>query len=264
MKRSLLAVLSVCILTSGCSSQPEAEDDLVSARKAYVERQYLDAERLYERYLKSHQKGEERWEVWNRLYELAYNVRNNSIEASELLESMYLEYGDQPDRALDILYRLGNLAMQTRNMDKAVEIWQRLINLPSSSSIDQVTAYRNIGEAYIATGDYDLALDAFRSCIDIKVDPVDNAQCLYDLAQTQFFMENYEPAEQILNKVLNIANIPQELHDLSALLLSDVLDQLGKSAQAITILQGILDSYPNPMAIEKRLEYLTNRAKSGS
>lgn len=261
MRTILLAFLACIILASGCNSQPEVEDDLVAARKAYVERQYLEAERLYERYLKVHQQGKERWEVWNRLFEIAYSVRNNVHEGMELLEAMYLEYGDQHDRAKDILYRLGDLAMQSRNMDKAIEVWQRLLNLPESQAIDQANAYRSIGEAYIATGDYDLAIDAFRSCVQIPVDPVDHALCLYDLAQTQFYLENYESAEKTLLKVLDTKGISSDLYDLTTLILSDVYDQLGHSEKSITLLQGILDSYPNPMAIEKRLEYLRQRAQ---
>lgn len=261
MKQTLLAVLLISILASGCSSQPEAEDDLVSARKAYVERQYLEAERLYERYLKIHQQSAERWEVWNKLYELAYNVRNNSQDAMELLEAMFLEFGDQAGRAKDILYRLGTLCMDTRNMDKAIEVWQRLLNLPESTPVDQAKAYRNIGEAYLYTGDYDLAIDALRACVELKVNDLEHARCLFDLAQTQFYLENYHAAEKTLEQVIQTPNMDEELHALVVLLLSDVYDQLGKTKQSIVLLESILHTYPNPMAIEKRLEYLHQRVK---
>lgn len=261
MKPAAFLLLCMIILTSGCNAQPEVDSDLAAARKAYVERQYLESERLYERYLQLHPQSEERWEVWNKLVELASTVRNNPNDAMELLEAMYLEYGDQPLRAKDILYRLGTLSMHTHNMEKTVEVWQRVLNLSNCDPADQVTAYRNIGEAYIATGDYDLAIDAFRSCVSVDVAPPMHAQCLYDLAQTQFFLENYESAEQTLLKVLATEGIADDLRSLSVLVLSDVYDHLGNSSKAIEMLESIMDVYPNPMALEKRLQYLRKRVQ---
>ncbi len=259
MKDYLILFLFLCVLTSGCQSRPEAGDDLEAARQAYVEHQYLEAERLYERYLKIHEKGAARWEVWNRLYDLAYAVRGNESDALELLEAMLLEYADKPEKVRSILYRMGDLAMQMRDMEKAVDAWQRILDMPESTPLDQVTAYRNIGEAYIATADYDLAIDAFRSCMEIPVEPVERAQCLYGLAQTQFFLENYHPAVVSLTNVLETKGISQELASIATLLLSDAYDQLGRIPEAITLLEGIADTYPNPMVIEKRLEYLRKR-----
>ncbi|GFM38527.1 tetratricopeptide repeat protein [Desulfovibrio psychrotolerans] len=258
-RATVLVLVLIIILASGCSGMPEAEDDLAQARRAYVDRQYLEAERLYERYLKAHQDGEARWEVWNRLVEMALAVRNNPHDAIDLLEAMYLEYADDEDKARSILHRLGTLAMENRVLDKAVEVWQRLLTAPDTTSLDHAVAYRNIGEAYIATGDYDLALDALRSCVETDAPPAEHALCLYGLAQTHFFLENYDKAESMLEGVLASSGIEQDLRMIATLLLADVFDHLDMPEKAVSLLQGIRDEYPNPMVVEKRLEYLGQR-----
>ncbi len=254
----LLLVLST-ILASGCSGMPEAEDDLAQARRAYVDRQYLEAERLYERYLKAHQDGKARWEVWNRLVEMALTVRNNPHDAIDLLEAMYLEYADDEDKARSILHRLGTLAMENRVLDKAVEVWQRLLTAPDTTPLDHAIAYRNIGEAHMATGDYDLALDALRSCVETDAPPAEQARCLYGLAQTHFFLENYDKAESLLDEALKSTGMEQELRMVATLLLADVYDHLDMPDKAVSLLMSIREEYPNPMVVQKRLEYLGQR-----
>lgn len=82
MNRSVLLLLvMVIILISGCM-QSETEDELSRARKAFINKEYTEAERFYQRYLRDNDNGTERWKVWNRLVEITGNVREIKIELS--------------------------------------------------------------------------------------------------------------------------------------------------------------------------------------
>ncbi|MDE7064304.1 MAG: hypothetical protein K2O70_02390, partial [Desulfovibrionaceae bacterium] len=62
----LAALLSVW----GCDRAPLVADDLEEARVAAQERNWTLAERLLQRYLRSEQEPDKRWEAWRRLLEV--------------------------------------------------------------------------------------------------------------------------------------------------------------------------------------------------
>jgi len=262
---SVLAGILLTISLAGCfgdSSVSKAEEELEQARKAYVERRYLEAERLYERYLKLRDTDQHRWEVWNRLVELAANVRGDTKGAAELLETMLLEYGEQPERARDILKRIGALHQQKRQWDKAIAAWLRLIEMGQLAELakqDMAYVHQQLGRAYFARSEYDLAIDSFQQCAEVYKDGPDRGECLYDLAQAHAVLESFSVAEQYLVEVLDIDEMVPERRSLAVLLLADIKEQQEDYNTAKKLLKSIKNTYPNPQVIHTRLRYLRDK-----
>lgn len=253
----LVIGLLVCLsILGGCTSEPSAEEDLAAARKAYVARQYLEAERLYERYLRFWQKGTQRWEVWNKLVELAVTVRQDNKSATELLETMYLEYSIQPEKARSILKRLAELHHQSRQWDKVIGVWQRFLNLPDLPVEEVARANRMLGKVYLTQTSYDLAIDVFQSCIDMQLPSDIRTDCLLDLAQAYAFLENLDPAVRYLEELLLNQELEESKRAIAVLLLADIVEQQGNTNKAIDLLESIRTTYPNPKVVEARLKYL--------
>lgn len=246
----------VLFALAGCTSEPAAEKDIAAARKAYVARQYLEAEQLYERYLRVWQKADSRWEVWNKLVEIAVTVRQDNKNAVELLETMFLEYSNDTQKSCEILKRLAALYAQNRQWAKVVGIWQRLLSLPDLSEEDIAFANRKLGKVYLVQTNYDLAIDALQACIQMHLPEGIRTECLYDLAQAYAFLENFDPAIRYLEELLVDTELAVERRALAVLLLADIYEQEGKKNEAVRLLESILTTYPNPKVVEARLRYL--------
>lgn len=252
----LLFSLAGCF---GDSSASRADEELEQARKAYIERRYLEAERLYERYIKLRDTGEKRWEVWNKLVEIVANVRGDTTTAGELLETMLLEYGNEPEKARDILKRIGTLYQQKRQWNKAVSAWQRLVNITDIPPEEFAFAQQQLGKAYLARSEYDLAIDSFQECVAVYPMERNGEECLYNLAQTQAMLESFSTAEEVLDTLLSRESLAPDKRSLAILLLADIKEQREDYAAARDLLESILTTYPNPQVIRTRLRYLRNK-----
>ncbi|KAF1074466.1 lipopolysaccharide assembly protein LapB [Halodesulfovibrio sp. MK-HDV] len=257
MNRSVLLLLvMVIILISGCM-QSETEDELSKARKAFINKEYTEAERFYQRYLRDNDDGAERWKVWNRLVEITGTVRGNKNRAIELLDAMLLEYSGDSARYRQILISKGNMFIESGLWSEATIAWSQLLSAPEVTIDEEATAYANLGKAYLMRGDYGLAVDAFKDCRELEYDNPEHKQyCIYDLSQAYAYLGNYIEAEQNLNNLLQYEGVEVTLMARAKLLLADIYEQQEKPRKAITLLQEIRDTYPNPRVVEFRLKNL--------
>lgn len=257
MNRSVLLLLvMVTILVSGCM-QPETEDELSRARKAFINKEYTEAERFYQRYLRDNENGTERWKVWNRLVEITGTVRGNKNRAIELLDAMLLEYSGDSARYRQILINKGNMFIESGLWSDATVAWSQLLSAPEVTIDEEATAYANLGKAYLMRGDYGLAVDAFKDCRELEYDNPEHKQyCIYDLSQAYAYLGNYIEAEQNLNNLLQYEGVEVTLMARAKLLLADIYEQQEKPRKAIALLQEIRDTYPNPRVVEFRLKNL--------
>lgn len=256
----LAIVLMSVVLLSGCKKEDESKELLSHARAAFAQKQYIEAERQYERYLQLYPHAEQRWDVWNKLVEIALGVRGNPAAATELLESMYLEFGAQREHAQRVLFQLASLYEELHKRSKALETWHKYQSLPDLPPQDMADAYRHAARIYRDRGEYDLALESLRACLDMKELPqAYYARCVYELAQTDIFMSNYGRAEDLLRKLETMTDVESSVRALGMLALADVLQQQKRYPEAKQVLLSIKDSYPNPQVIEARLEMLKNK-----
>lgn len=257
MNRSVLLLLViVSILISGCM-QPETEDDLSRARKAFINKEYTEAERFYQRYLRDYDDGAERWLVWNRLVEITGTVRGNKNRAIELLDAMLLEYSGDTDRYRQVLIKKGNMLTEGGLWSAAVTAWSQLLSAPDLKVDEEAVAYANLGKAYLMRGEYGLAVDAFKDCRELEFDNEEHQhQCIFELSQAYAFLGNYVEAEQNLNNLLQYESLEATLTARAKLLLADIYEQQEKPQKAVVLLQEIRDTYPNPRVVEFRLKNL--------
>lgn len=260
MNRSVLLLFVVLtILLSGCT-QSESENELSRARKAFINKEYAEAERFYQRYLRDSEVGEERWEVWNRLIEISGTVRGNKKRAIELLDAMLLEYAEDTERYKSILISKGRMYVEGGLWRDAARTWLQLLSAPEVTVEQEAQAYANLGKAYLMQGDYGLAVDAYADCRELAYNDVRHElECIFDLAQAFAFLGNHEDAEKNLLELLSKETTDIELIARAKLLLADIYEQQEKPEEAIALLQEIQDSYPNPRVVEFRLDHLQKK-----
>lgn len=257
MNRSvLLFLVMITILVSGCT-QPETEDVLSRARKAFINKEYTDAEQGYQRYLRENDNGAERWRVWNRLVEISGTVRGNKSRAIELLDAMLLEYSGEPARYRKILINKGTMLIELGLWSDAVTAWSQLLSAPGVLIEEEANAYANLGKAYLMRGEYGLAVDAFKDCRELDYNDETHKQlCIYELAQAYAYLGNHLEVEQNLNVLLQYETVEVTLMARAKLLLADIYEQQEQPEKAIAMLKEIQDTYPNPRVVEFRLKNL--------
>ena len=259
----LAAVCFSAISLAGClETRPEVSDDIAEARQAMLQRDYLEAEKSFERYLRRNPEGEDRWEVWNTLVDLALSVRNDRKAAIELLEAMLIEYAEAPARKRIISGRLAELYRLARNYDRALVLWSSVAEDPKAENVERARACRSLAHVYLRRLEFELAKESLGYCLALDVPDTVRADCLYDLAQTYVGMDDLDQAIVYFRSVLALGNIPESMRTLTVFMLADAMEQKGNKAEALKLYTGIEDTYPNRKVVEQRIEALkSNKPK---
>ncbi|MBG0777434.1 MAG: tetratricopeptide repeat protein [Desulfovibrionaceae bacterium] len=258
LSRTLLALVVVCAVLGGggCSDRRADEASLGKARAAFSEGRYLEAEDLYQAYLQVRPQGRYRWEAWNRLLDVAVNVRTDPNKATGLLEAMYLEFGSDPDRAWKILSRVADTYVAQRMWDKANDALQRALNIQGLDAGLMPEIHYRLARIYAKQRENDLAQDSLELCIQNARESALKARCLYALSQTLSNMQVLELAETHLRELIALKGVDAEQRALAVFLLADICEQENRRDEARELLRSIAKTYPNPKAVEKRLEHL--------
>jgi len=259
MQRIILFIIlaTVILFTVACSrDDSRGHDDIENAREAYSKGLYLESEKDYERYLQVEPQGEYRKEAWDRLSEIAVNIKGDLDRAVVLLEAMYLELGMDKNDAWRIMFQLGDVYAQLGNKLKAIESFEKcLIHADGSPQNTYVTQLR-IARLYRSTGNYDLVAATLENCADSAVDDESKARCLYQLAQSYSFISNWSQSKRALETLLELKNVSEETHVLAVFLLADIYENERNYIKTQELLKSILTTYPNPKVIESRLSNL--------
>lgn len=255
----LLAPLILCILVAACDRQV-ATEELTEARSAFANREWNDAERLLEGYLRRNPEGVQRWEAWNMLVEVAHRVRNDERAAAELLETMYLENGSNPERAYDILTRLGELLEAGRDFRRAAEVWGRVLELPGLTPDTRANVTRRLARILVMQRRFPEAEERLRACFDMEgLSTEGRAGCLYDLADLNVASEHLDVAVDLATTLLALEGLPSALRGQAGFLLADALEQRGRFAEALDHFERLRGVYPNDMVIDTRVRHLKGR-----
>lgn len=259
------ALLGLAVSLFGCPlSKEEAPDDLAEARTAMMKRDFLEAEKFFERYLKRTPEGGERWEVWNSLVELALSVRNDRKAAIELLEAMRIEYEDSTAKKREISVRLAELYRLSRKYDRAVFLWSSVAEDKNATHVERARACKNLASVYLRRLEFELAKESLGYCLELEVPDAIRAECLYDLAQTYMGMDEVDNAISRFRDVLALKNIAESTRTLSIFMLADALEQKGEDAEAMELFNSIGNTYPNRKVVEQRIDFLEKKKKNSS
>lgn len=275
--RLLIAVLVVVALSAGCDRPKAFVGPLDEARSAYAKGHFTEAERFYERYLQTEPAGENRWEAWSRLLDIARGVLTDHERAAALLDSMLLEFGDDPGKAWDLLSAIASNHEAMRRWPEAIDAWKRCIELNAKEPKRLAEAHRRLGLLYRGQREYDAASKSLKQCLKLAEGAELRADCQFDLAQTLDYehkralaqsvdgadgKKSYDPSanlEQIiklLEELLKTQNLESERRAQAMLLLSETYEGMGKKSQAEALLRSLLPLYPNPKVVEIRLQQL--------
>ena len=257
----LMAAL-LCTLLASCldvGMKNTSDDDLVHARRAMMRREFLEAEKSFERYLRRNPNGAERWEVWNSLVDISLSVRNARQGAIELLEAMLLEYEHDQDKNRQVSARLAELYRLSRNYSRAVHLWSSIAENMKSSTTERAEAYRNLAHVYMRRLEFELAKKSLGNCLGLDVPVSVKSECLYDLAQAHVGMDELDNAIEQLRSVLALKDISESMRTLTIFMLADAMEQQGKNDEALALFTSIGTSYPNRKVVEERVEELQKR-----
>ncbi len=257
--RKLILLLLVPMILVGCTQDGTFDQDILAAREAYDKGFYLEAESSYERYLQKEPEGKFRREAWTRLLEIARNVKGDREKAIGLLEAMYLEFGDDKAAVYDLMFDLGVLYELQGDKTKALESWEKCLEMSAGDQQKTIKVQLRMVSIYRTQKHYDLVLEMLQGCNEIETDPVTRARCLFELAQTYGYTRNLNKARGILEEILEIKEAPDEIRDLSIFLLVDVYEEAGELVRARRLLESVKGTYPNPKAVESRLESLQGK-----
>ena len=259
----LCLILALCAgLLTACEGEPQKPaDELYEARQSFSRKEFLDAERQYERYLQQNPEGPQRWEAWERLVDIALSIREDQRLATDILEAMALEYSEDQERGKESLERLGQIYESGHRWDQALSAWRRLLVFPGVSQAEQGGLHLKLAKIYQLRGQNDLAAASLRSCLDMKTGPEVNASCLYELAQVFMMYEQGEQAKIYLTELGKMPEAPLEIKVLGAFALADFEEEQGNFQKSLDIFESIKDIYPNPDAVEARIKGLRQKVK---
>nr|WP_321513291.1 tetratricopeptide repeat protein [uncultured Pseudodesulfovibrio sp.] len=217
---------------------------------------YLEAEKEYERYLQAEPQGAFRKEAWDRLSEIAVTVKGEYDRAVVLLEAMYLELGDDPESGWKIMYQLGEVYSVLGNRLKAIESFEKCLLHAAKFPEKTTQTQLRMARLYREMGNYGQVAATLQNCADSAGSADDKAQCLYELAQSYSFISSWSQAKNALETLLGLQDISEETRALSIFLLADIYENDRDYAKAKSLLESIVDTYPNRRVVESRLANL--------
>jgi len=277
-----VAFLALVLGIIACSRPEVILTTLDEARAAYGKGHFTEAERLYERYLQTEPNGKDRWEAWNRLLDIARNVLADNDRAVALLDSMFLEFGEDSSKSWDLLAALAASNEALHRWPEAVDDWKRCLNLPNLDRARTPEIYLRLARLYRVQREYDLTQQSLKLCLEQSPTPEIKVECLYEWAQTLDYVHkraqaqsaesakgktaydptnNLEQMKQRLEELLRLNAGTTERRAQAAFLLAEVYEGLGKKTEALRTLQSILTTYPNPKVVEARIESLRGGKK---
>ncbi|NDV19949.1 tetratricopeptide repeat protein [Pseudodesulfovibrio sp. JC047] len=257
---SLLCLLLFCCV--GCSTEKTpGANDLEQARSSYSKGFYLEAEKEYERYLQAAPQGVFRKEAWERLVEIAVSVKGEYDRAVVLLEAMYLELGDDPESGWKAMYQLGDVYSVLGKKEKAIESFEKCLLHAAEFPEKTARTQLRMARLYRDMGNYGEVADTLQLCAETAPNVEDKANCLYELAQSYSFISSWSQAKNALEKVLELSGTSDEIRALSIFLLADIYENDRHYAKAKSLLESIVDTYPNRRVVESRLANLPDIPK---
>lgn len=262
--RLLVPFLLVLMLLGVACERQATSEGLEGARMAFTSRQWDEAERLLEGYLRRNPKGEVRWEAWCMLVDVARNVRGDERTAVDILETMHMEFNAEPARAREILTQLGELLESGRRFERAAEIWALALEIPGLEPDAKADIHRRLARLLVAQRRFTPVKEQLNACANLKGISLENrAGCLYELADLNMVTEHLDVSEELARRILNMEGLERDLQSRTAFLLADVLEQRGRHAEALARFEALRGVYPNEQVIESRIRMLRGKSSRG-
>ena len=255
-------LLMIFAFSAACDRMPLQANDFDEAKAAMSQRDWPRAERLLERYLRTEEAPQQRWEAWVCLVDINSRVNLDQHGAVGQLEVMRQEFSRDEAKKKLILARLGELHAGLGHTSQAVAVWERYAEFDSLTSQEAASVQRTLGNLHFRQRRFDLAEEALQTCLALPVEESFRAWCLYDLALANMARDELDDARDQATQVLSMA-VDDQLRGLAGFLLADVLEQQGLRAEALSRFESVRELYPNVLVIDNRIAYLKRRLDTG-
>lgn len=235
--------------------------DLEEARIALREREWNRAARYLERFLRTAMDQDERWEAWNSLIDATERASQDRRWISAYLETMLVEFEDDPVRRREVLYRMGEMQEMSHQYERATLTWSQLSMLSGLSPEERLSIFKRLASLQMRLNRLQDAEDALHECLSLPLSDNAKGDCLYSLADISALRGDLTDSANIASQILDIQELSQELYGKTAFLLADVYEQQQKYAEALQLYLTIRETYPNPLAVGARIAYLEKKVK---
>ncbi|KHK03021.1 hypothetical protein [Desulfovibrio sp. TomC] len=258
----LLSACLACLLTglAGCGAPaPDSEAQILeTARRAFLDSQFLRAETAYQAYLQSFPQGTSRLEAWKRLADIDLDVRESPDKAAALLEAAVLEYAAQPAIAADLLTTAAELRFSRKDYPKALVLCQAVLDMPNAPQAKVLACYLLAARIDLAQHNDKEALGRYDACRKTFLPQDSTAQCALAQAELLGRLERPAQAESLLQTVFQTATIAPALRAQAGFALGQLYEGRQDKAAARTVYEAVRPLHPNPLVVDKRLESLQN------
>ncbi|MDR3177211.1 MAG: hypothetical protein LBU06_11870 [Desulfovibrio sp.] len=237
----------------------KARDDMDLAEAAMEEQDTGDAEMYFLRYLRKNPNGDRRWDVWQNLLSIALDIRQDKAIAKDYLEIMLEEFAADAGRKREISLQLALLCGEMRFFSRAEALWEALAADPGLGVEEKALAYREMAYGFLRRLEFRPAAEVLEHCLQLKAGADRTADCYYALAQTQTLLEDPAAAEAALQNMLTLEGLSEDRRTAGIFMLSEVVEQQNRPAEARRLLESIMRAYPNSKVIEIRLGSLAKQ-----
>lgn len=256
---SCCLVLLLCV-GSACTPQIQEQNDLRAAKEAAAEQDWGQAARLAQRYLRDENDPAKRWQAWNLMVTASRHMGELRWTVDDL-ETMLLEFGDSDAYAAGVLRQLAEAYEGLRQWDRAAAVWLHLLDVEEFSPDETAKIYRRMGIFFLRGQDYAMAEDMLEMCLDQASDSAVQLECHFLLAQAYAGDQNPDMALSQLSQLLANNEATDALKGQALFWRGDILEQQSKPAEAKQAFTEAIKLHPNPIAVQKRLDYLEKTKK---
>jgi hypothetical protein len=231
---------------------------LETARRAFLDSQYLRAEAAYEHYLQAYPDGRDRLEAWRRLADIALDFRESPDKAAGLLEAAVLEFGNDPATTADLLATAASLRFARKEYGRAAAQCRTVTELSGAPADKQLDCHLLLARVELAGRNEQQAFARYETCRQSGLPQADAARCTLTQAELLLRLERLHEAEPLLQAVFGAASLSPALRAQAGFALGQIYEAGQDKNAARNIYQAVKPLHPNPLVVDKRLEYLGN------
>lgn len=262
LNRLFLCAGLACLLTvqAGCGGpEPDiAGRQLETARAAFLDGRFLEAEAAYQAYLQAYPLGDDRLEAWQRLIDINQDVRNAVGQAATLAETALLEFGDDPAATAALAAQAARLRFDRRQYAKAAALCQLVLDSPAAPDAPLLECALLTARSDLARHDEARALTRYAACREGRLPASDKARCALAQAELLGVLGREAEAEHLLLDIFQAAGIDPALRAQAGFALGQLYEARNDPIRARAVYRATRPLHPNPMVVDKRLGYLQN------
>lgn len=264
--RRITAFVAACCLglllgaQAGCDGPREDGQArlLETARRAFLDSQYLQAETAYERYLQAYPAGPDRLEAWRRLADIALDFRESPDKAATLLEAAVLEFAGDPATKADLLATAAGLRFDRKAYARAAADCRGVVDLAGASDQRRLDCHLLLGRLELAQRNEAQAIARYEACRQSDLPRTESARCALAQAELLLRLERGSEAEPLLQEIFATASLAPALRAQAGFALGQLKETSGDKAAAREVYKAARPLHPNPLVVDKRLELLDN------